>query len=292
MRAFSDYNPAAVFVSLMSCAGVVMFTANPVMAVISLVGAIALWFVREGTDNMRSHLLCAVILLLSPVFNMLFSHNGRTVLLVINNNPVTLEACLYGLGAAVMLIAVLYWFRSFSRIMTSDKLLYLLGSVSPKLSLMFTMALRFVPHFGRQAQKTDNAQRAVGLYNEDSFIDLVRGKLKVFSVMMTWALENGITTADSMTARGYGTGRRTAFSLFRFRREDVIFIAVNAVLLAVCIAGMAAGAVDYSYYPSTGDIPRSAAAVAVYLSYGGLALLPAIIELEVKLRWRSLRSSI
>lgn len=292
MRAFGEYNPVTVFVCLMSCACIAMFSMNPVIALISLVGAAALWFVRSGLSSVRSHLFYLALFFIIPAVNLLVSHNGVTVLLVINDNPVTLEALLYGLWAAVMLVSVLYWFRSFSQIMTSDRLLYLLSGISPKLALMLTTALRFVPQLKTQARKTEHAQKALGIYKEDNFIDLAKGKLRVFSILVTWALENGITTADSMAARGYGTGRRTTFSPYRFRRSDGVVMAIALGLTAFCAVGLALGAGDYSFYPAMDDIPASPLCVAVYVCYGSLVLLPTFIEGEAKIRWRSLRSSI
>lgn len=292
MRAFSDYHPAVTFVCLMSCACVAMFCMNPVIALLSFAGAAALWFVRNGTDRMSFHLICPAVLIVLPLVNMLFSHNGATVLLIINDSRITLEALVYGVVSALMLLAVLYWLRSFSQIMTSDRLLYLTGRFSPRLALILTMALRFVPHFRRQAERINSTQKALGLYKDDNIIDLIRSKLRVFSILVTWALENGITTADSMDARGFGTGRRTAFSLYRLRRSDAVLLAVTAALLAVCLAGMITGQVNYSFYPTPDAIPHSPLSMAAYISYGGLVLLPTLIEAEVKIRWHSLRSAI
>ena len=292
MRGFGDYNPIAVFVCLMSCAGIAMFTFNPVIIILSLAGAAVLWFVRMGRDNMKSHLLYAAMLAVLPLLNMLVSHRGATVLLVVNHNPVTLESLVYGILSAMLLVSALYWFRSFSQIMTSDRILYLLGRISPRLALVVSMALRFIPLFGRQAKKIDNAQRVMGLYKEDNIVDTVKGKLTVFSILVTWGLENGITTADSMTARGYGTARRTSFSLFRFRRSDGILTAVTLMLLGGCIAGIARGGADFSCYPEISDVPCGAGSLMVYICYGIMAMLPTIIEAEVKIRWHSLKSAI
>lgn len=291
MRAFSDLHPAVPFVCLTSCVCVAMLCTSPVIAALSFIGAAALWLVRNGVSRPKEHLICLAALVVIPLINMLFSHNGATVLLIINDSRITLEALVYGLISAVTLLAVLYWFRSFSQIMTADRLLCLTGRLSPRLALILTMALRFVPHFRQQAGAIDRSQRALGLYKDDNIIDLIRSKLRVFSILVTWALENGITTADSMTARGYGTGRRTAFSVFRFRRSDGVVLAICTVLLGVCLWGLLAGSVDYSCYPTLDPVPHSPLSVAAYISYGGLVLLPAAIEAEVKIRWHSLRSA-
>ena len=48
MKAFGDYNPITVFVCLMSAAGVCMFSMDPLFLLLSLMGAAALFFARNG----------------------------------------------------------------------------------------------------------------------------------------------------------------------------------------------------------------------------------------------------
>ena len=204
MRSFENANPLALAVYFLSVSGISMFCMNPLLLFLSLTGAVLYYFVRSGRKRMKSHLWSLGLFLVLVVLNPLVSHNGVTVLFVLNHNPVTLEAAVYGIAAAGMILAVLYWFRSFTEIMTSDKLLYLFGKFSPKLALVLSMGLRYVPLFTRQAQKIGQTQTALGLYKDDNLIDRFRGGMRIFDVLVTWGLENGIITADSMTARGYG----------------------------------------------------------------------------------------
>jgi len=206
MRTFADSNPIAVTVYFLTVSAIAMFCANPVISAISLFGAVILYIMNNGRKGLSTHIFSAVLFAAMSLVNPLVSHNGATVLFVMNNNPVTLEALVYGISAAVTVIAVLYWFRSFSQIMTSDKLLYLFGTLSPKLALTLSMALRYVPLFGAQIKKIHASQKALGLYKDDNIVDSFRGGMGIFSIMLTWALENGVVTADSMTARGYGAG--------------------------------------------------------------------------------------
>ena len=149
-----EYNPIAIFVYFLCAAMLPMFCMNPAILVFSLAGAVCFYFVRNGLDGMRSHLFFLALLLVMSLINPLFYHNGETVLFVLNDNPVTLEALCYGIASSVMIIGVLYWFRSFSQLMTEDRLLYLMGSASPKLALVLSMALRYVPLFGRQTERS------------------------------------------------------------------------------------------------------------------------------------------
>ena len=269
-----------------------MFCMNPVILALSLSGSLSLFLLRNGKKGALSHLVFLTVFVITALINPIFNHNGVTVLFVVNDNPVTLEALLYGIAAAAMIVSVIYWFRSFSQVMTSDKLLYLFGSASPKLALLLSMTLRYIPLFGLQAKKADNSQKALGLYKEDNAIDYVRGKGRVFSVMVTWALENGIITADSMAARGYGVGRRTFYSLYRFRKSDIAFIIVILTLSALTVAGIISGTLDFDFYPATSDIGLSPLSLTFYISYALLAFLPSLNEITEDIKWKHLRSKI
>ena len=289
MRTFQEHNPIAVAVYLLGVSGVAMFCPDPAILVISLTGAVMLFLHLNGTKGGRSHLYTLGLFLLMAAVNPLVSHRGQTVLFVLNNNPVTLEAVLYGLAAAGMVVAVMYWFRCFTCIMTSDRLLYLFGALSPGLSLLLSMALRYVPLFGQQLRRTQQAQQAMGLYREDTLTGRARGRLQVFSVMVTWALENGVITADSMAARGYGCGRRTHFRAFRFTWRDGLLTALSLLLTAA--AFLAASRRQFAFYPALSAGPLTPLVLTGYAAYALLALLPLIINGKEALRWRCLQSN-
>ncbi len=292
MRAFGDYNPVVLTIYFLCVAGIAMFSMHPVILALSLCGALLLFFVRNGHRHGKSHLYFLLLFLVTALLNPLVSHNGATVLFVMNHNPVTLEALLYGIAAAGGILAVLYWLRSFSQIMTRDKLLYVFGKLSPKLSLVLSMALRYVSLFGAQAKKVMQTQKALGLYKEDTVLDSMRGSIRVFSVMLTWALENGIITADSMAARGYGCGKRSQFALFRFRRADVLLLVLSLSLFGVTCTALGCGALEFAFYPHISPLSASPLAIAGYAAYGLLTLLPVIIEAKEAIKWNLCLSDI
>ena len=290
MRRFTDHNPAAVAVYFLCAAGVAMFTMEPVILILSCIGAIVSLGVTGLLGQWRIHLYTLALFAGMALINPFISHNGVTVLFVMNHNPVTLEALIYGVAAGGMIVTVMTWFRAFTAVMTSDKLLYIFGSLSPKIALMLSMALRYVPLFTAQVHKVSQSQKALGLYTEDNLIDRLRGGMRVFSVMVSWTLENGIITADSMTARGYGTGRRTRFSIFRWTRDDVLLLIASLLLTALTLWGIAER--TFTYYPAITATPVTARTLAGFISYGLLTLLPAIITGKEALKWHCLRSKI
>lgn len=292
MRKFSEYNPIVIAVWFFSVTGVAMFCNYPLLMAISLVGGVLFFTVRNGFTHGKEHLFFWILFVILALANPLVSHNGKTVLFVMNHNPITLEALLYGVNSAAMIIGVLYWFRSFTQIMTSEKLLYLTGALSPKLSLVLSMALRFVPLFSRQSSKINDAQTVMGLYKDDNIIDDIKGRSRIFSVMVTWALENGIITADSMEARGYGIGRRSQLKRFVFRTSDIILLISTLILLGVTAAAVGTDSLSIDFYPEIKLNTPDILGISGIISYGALILLPLIIETEVRLKWKYLRSTI
>src|SRR5699024_11929166 len=95
-------------------------------------------------------------------------------------------------------------------LMTSDKFIYLFGKAIPKLSLVISMALRFIPLFKTQIKKISQTQKTLGIYTSKSMVDRVLSGIRTFNSLLTWSFENSITQADSMKSRGYGLkGRRS-----------------------------------------------------------------------------------
>ncbi len=292
MKALERYNPFAIAIYYAVVVGIAMLCMHPILLTLSLLGAIcscALYAKRTR------HAIFWAVFFATALLNPLLSHNGATVLLVLGDKPLTLEALVWGTVCGAGILAVLYWMASLGAIMTEDKLLYLFGKLSPKLSLVLSMALRYIRLFSEQAERIKQTQRALGLYKDDNILDRARGELRIFSVLLSWALENGIVTANSMTARAYGTGRRTHFSIFGWRVRDGVLIALSLLLGAASAVPLISGAVDFTFYPTlhlSGGAWPSAWSLICYLSYGALVALPILIETEDTVKWKYLRSKI
>ena len=292
MRAFSEMNPAAAALHLLLTACITIFCMEPLLLTLSLVCAAAFFVVRNGTAHRRFHLFAIGLPLLFALLNPLWNQHGTTVLFLINDRAITLEALYYGGVTGLRLAGMLYWFRNFSDLMTSEKLFYLFRFLSPRLALVFSMTVRHLALFRQQMRKIQQSQKALGLYREDHFIDDVRGGARVFSVLLTWALENGIITANSMAARGYGSGKRTSYVTFRMNLRDWVLLALTLTLGAWTIRTMLTGALTWEYYPVCVPPERNIEYLLGILSYALLAALPLIYEGKEAYTWYRLRSGI
>lgn len=293
MNMFSSYHPAVLMLYFIAVLLVAMFTANPVLLCLALLGGVCFCTLLERPKNFWHNLAFYIpLFLMIAVTNPLFSHNGVTPLFFLNGNPVTLEAILYGLDIATMLVAVLYWFKCYNHIMTSEKILFLFGKAIPKLSLLLSTALRFVPLFKAQIQKIHQAQKAMGLYASNSYVDKLRSAVRVFSAMLTWSLENAIDTGDSMKARGYGLKGRSHFALFRFTVRDGLLLGTSILLLAFVLLGLMLKETAFSFYPRITAIRSTPLALAAYMAFGVLTFLPFLLEIKERLHWKLLLSHV
>lgn len=293
MNAFASYHPAVLMLYFIAVLLVAMFTTNPVLLCLALLGGISFCTLLERPRNFWHNLAFYIpLFLMIAVTNPLFSHNGVTPLFFLNGNPVTLEAVLYGLDIAAMLVAVMYWFKCYNHIMTSEKFLFLFGRVIPKLSLLLSSALRFVPLFKAQIKKIHQAQKAMGLYASNSYVDKLRSGVRVFSAMLTWSLENAIDTGDSMKARGYGLKGRSHFALFRFTVRDGLLLGATLLLLAVVLLGLALKETAFSFYPRITSLRLTPLAAAAYIAFGALAFLPFLLEVKERIHWKVLLSGV
>ena len=162
----------------------------------------------------------------------------------------TLEALVYGVVLGTVMFVVIQWFSCYNQVMTSDKFVYLFGRIIPALSLVLSMALRFVPEFLHQLKVIRNGQKGMGRdISEGNLFQRIRYGLNILSILITWALENAIETSDSMKSRGYGLPGRTAFSIYRFTNRDKILGTVMAFLSMIFTVGIAKGAAYASYNP-------------------------------------------
>ena len=102
-----------------------------------------------------------------------------------------------------------------------------------------------------QIQAISNAQKCIGRdISNGNIIQRARHGIRIVSIMITWALENAIETADSMKSRGYGLKGRTSFSIFRFDdRDKLVFVLMLALILFILI-GASLGVISMRYYPS------------------------------------------
>jgi energy-coupling factor transport system permease protein len=155
------------------------------------------------------------------------------------------------------------------------------------------MTLRFIPRLKAQLHTVREAQHCLGR-------DVTGGRLPerlgnaaaMLSILLTWALEDAMETADSMRSRGYGLPGRTSFSVFRFRRRDGAALGWLLLCGGYAAAGWASGVLTWRYYPTIRGTPGGLLPASFHLAYLALCLTPVILSRREERRWTRLRSGI
>lgn len=290
---FANYHPTVNLLYFTLVIAFSMLITHPAAQAVALLCAVAYEVSVEGKKSISFLLkFCLPTVMLTAFINPAFNHEGATVLYYFSNgNPLTLESILYGVGAGAMLVTVLLWFSAFSRVMTSDKFIYLFGRVIPALSLVLSMSLRFVPKFKKQAETVVEAQRCIGRdISVGSLWQRFKTATLILSILITWALENAIETADSMKSRGYGLKGRTAFSVYRMDDRDVYALAWLGFCGLLLSAGVILSVFGFRYFPSVRYAAVDMTTIPFYAVYFGLCITPVLLNLTEERKWKTIYS--
>lgn len=292
--AFSRCHPVVNFTYFAAVLLFSMFFMHPVFLGISLAASMVYSIWLNGGRAVRFHFLYMLpMLLVVALINPAFNHEGMTILVYVNDNPITQESIVYGVASAVMFISVIIWFSCYNAVMTSDKFIYLFGRMIPALSLILSMVLRFVPKFKAQTRVISNAQKCIGRdVSNGNLWTRARNGLKILSILVTWALENAIETADSMRSRGYGLKGRTSFSHYRFGQRDKLLLITLGILILCVLAGAFLQENTIQYFPYIKMNAVTARSVLVYTAYFLLCMLPVGLNIWEEWTWRRLHSKL
>lgn len=286
---FSSYHPLVQFFYFFIVIASGMFFLHPIYMFISF--SAAFWYSvmlkKEKALKFNILVMLPTMLLLS-IINPMFNHAGVTILFYLKNgNPFTLESVIYGIVSGAMLINVFLWFSCHNYVMTSDKLMYLFGKLIPSSSLIFSMVLRFVPLYKTRIQTISHAQKGIGNdVTQGNVIQKAKNGIKILSIMMTWALEASIETADSMKARGYGLKGRTAFSHYTWTKRDAYAISLLIIGSITLVVGQGFQIIHAYYLPKIVYTPIEKQNIWFFFNYFVLCYLPIIINYYDTWLWR------
>ena len=277
--AFSGCHPAVNFLFFLGAIGFGATIQHPAYCAVGCFCAAVYYLLLNGRKGLKMLAGLAGLFLVMSAVNPLLNKSGKTVLFTWLGRPYTLEALYYGMALGAILVVMLLWFGCYSQVLTSDKFTALFGRLIPALSLVLVMVLRMIPAFTRKAKQIILARRAIGKGGADKLAEKAKDGAAILSALTDWALEGSIITADSMRSRGYGTGTRTNFQIYRMTRRDYVLF---ALILGLEIAVLTLGGTDASFTPRL-KIQPVGWALAVY---GLFLLLPTLLHIKEVISWR------
>lgn len=279
--AFSGCHPAVNFLFFVGAIGFGVVIQHPAYLAAGALGAAIYYCMLTGRQSWKLIGGSLTLFTLISALNPLINKSGKHVLFRYFGRPYTQEALYYGMALGAIFVIVLLWFGCYSIILTSDKFTALFGNLIPSLSLLLVMVLRMIPAFTRKAGQIIGARRTIGkgVSQSDSLMEKARDGTTILSALTDWALEGSIITADSMRSRGYGSGKRTHFQIYRMTVQDWVLL---AVILGLELAVLSAGGTQAQFTPrlKLDALTWGFPVYCVFLS------IPVMLEIKEAAAWR------
>ena len=292
--AFSSRHPAVNFAFFVLVIGFGVAIQHPAYLLAGVGGGTAYLLLLKGIRGFRQLGMMIPLLILVAVLNPIVNTRGEQVLFYLLGRPYTFEALLYGMAVAGALAVMLIWFGCYNLVMTGDKFTSLFGSLIPSLSLLLVMVLRLVPSLSKKAAQLSGARRSIGKAAgaQAPVKEKLLGGFTLLSALVSWALEGGIVTGDSMRSRGYGSRKRTSFMVYRMKGLDWLLLAFMLVLAAITLVFALGGSANAEYMPELTVAPLSGSNFLGFLCYCLLLLLPTGLHIKEAIQWHISRSKI
>jgi energy-coupling factor transport system permease protein len=231
---------------------VILSTTNPVYKVIVLAAAVSV-LAAAGLRRIRA-LLVAVLFIgtFATLLNFVSAHLGATVLFALPSQipalggPYTLEAMVFGAVGGITIAAAILSAAPFSLLLDSHEVMDALPAPLSRTGVVIAASLNLVPAVATSFIQVTDAQRLRGWKPRGP-----RSWMEVVVPVVLTSVEGSIQLAESMEARGFGSGARTTMASHALRRSDWLVVAASGVALAAFAVARATGwAADWFPYPT------------------------------------------
>ena len=291
---FEKCHPAVNFIYFAGViAGTIAFQ-HPIFLVISFLCAFLYSIKRNGWKALVFDLVLLPLIVAFALYYSSYTHFGVTVLEqnVIGNN-MTLESLVYGFVLGAVVAGTLMWFSCVFSVFTADKVVYLFGKVSPRLSLFLAIALRMIPRIKKEAKKINTAQKGIGRgVSQGNFFQRLKNCIRIFSMLITWTIESLTTASESMRSRGSSLRGRKAFSIYRFDDRDRAYVVGMFLCLTLTAMAVILRQTNIFYDPKIIMTPITAMSFLFYAGYGAFCLMPLGLELWTEYRFWKARKTL
>ena len=261
---------------------------HPVFLAISFLCAFAYSIKRNRWKALLFNLCSLPFVVVFALYYSSYTHFGMTVLRqnFVGNN-MTLESLIYGGVLGVSVAGLCIWFSCVFSVFTTDKVVYLFGKVSPRLSLFLAILLRMIPRIKKEAKRINMAQKGIGRgINQGTLWQRMRNGMRVFSMLITWTIDSLTIASDSMRSRGSSLRGRKTFSIYRFDNRDRSYVVAMFLCLTLTAMGIMLKQTDMVYDP---EIIWTEVNPAFCIGYAILCLMPLGLELWTEYRFKKAR---
>ena len=291
---FERCHPAVNLIYFAAVVASMITFQHPVFLVISFLCAFAYSVKRNGWKAVVFNLCLLLFVVAFALYYSSYTHFGMTVLHqnMVGNN-MTLESLVYGAVLGVIGAGICMWFSCVFSVFTTDKVVYLFGKVSPRLSLFLAIALRMIPRIKKEAKRINMAQQGIGRgANQGNLWQRLRNSLRIFSMLITWTIDSLTVASESMRSRGSSLRGRKAFSIYRFDDRDRAYVVGMFLCLTLTAMAVILRQTNIFYDPKIIMTPITAMSFLFYAGYGAFCLMPLGLELWTEYRFWKARKTL
>ena len=290
---FDSYHPAINFIFFISILFFSFYFTQPIFVLISYISAFIYSCYIGKIKGFLLNILLIIFIIVYTLYYSYYNHFGITNLAInIIGNSITLEAICAGLIRAIHISTACMWFYCMTKIVSSDKVIYLFGKVCPKFSLFIAMILRTIPQIIERFNTINMAQAGIGLgIKQGNLFARIRNFFRVLSIVIMWILESFVDSSSSMKSRGYSLKERTAFSIYRFDNRDRSVVILMFFCLTTIFMSIALNQVKMQINPQIVIHPITRMSYVFYFIYLFFALMPMILQIisEIKSKYREIQ---
>jgi len=285
---FRRFHPFILFLYYIVSGILIMLYNHPIFMIIAMCLFIGVNITHDNGKALRKWMIPLFIMgSIFALLNPLLVSRGTHILFYVDNRQITLEALMFGITMALMLITVIILFVSFNLILNGNKFLYLFSKIVPRTAFLMMLAIRFVPLLKRRYDEINAVYRVRGMtIFHGSLKDRANNGMNMLQTLLTWSLEEAIQTADSMQARGYQSRKKSSYTLYKMTKADWMLFSILIVILIVGMLGASFGYGKIVIYPTLGTLQFYAGDWIVLFCMMLAISLPLIVEGIEWLRWK------
>ncbi len=236
--------------------------------------------------------IVAPFVLIMMIVNPLLVHDGSTVLYrgtinfpVMGVVRITLEAIIYGLFMGVRIMCVTCAFGFGNMVINADRSFAYFSKYLKKSALLMSMTINLFPRLMREHLRITEIEKMRGNAPKEGTI---RGKIKskgnIINILFLSSIEDSSDMAESMYSRGYGIGNRSSYFQEKVKKEDIVVVVINIVLIISLIILKYGFLDNMAFYPKVSN-PFELITIRGFLIIA-LFFLPSLVTWRYE-KWRT-----
>lgn len=288
LRGFRSFHPFVLLLYYIVIIAGLMLNQHPIFLLLAFIFILFVNFMLDKAVELRKWkdmllFLSLFVIILTPIFNQ----QGSIVLFELFSRPIFLEAVIQGVMGALTLSSILALFATFNLVVTADKFLYLFSRFFPKWAMILMLGMRFIPLFRKRLSEIQDVQELKGISIKNGKLrDRAQHGMQLIQILLTYSLEEAIQTADSMSARGYGLGKRSKYESFAWKWRDSFVLLYLLSLSLLIFIGWRLGESSLPLTPVLGPITLTGDNWIFLAVWILLISLPILTEGKEVIKWK------